>query len=88
LGSTWRISASSPLYGLSLVVGSPFKEEIRVLMFSWREVLATTSIELSCFISKDFVSVVCCSVFHKLSFKNSINSFELSLKNQIASLIS
>jgi hypothetical protein len=55
-------------------VGKPLREEIRVLMFSWRECSAMFSISYS--------------FFHILSFRKSINSFELSLKNQIASLIS
>jgi hypothetical protein len=102
LGSTWRISSSSPLYGLSAVVGSPLKEEIRVWMFSWRECSAMFSKELPFVISKDFVSVVCCSDlfvsdfvsvvccsdFHNLPFRNLINSCGLSLKSQMNSLIS
>jgi hypothetical protein len=95
LGSTWRISASSPLYGLSLVVGSPLNEEIRDLTFSWREVLAMTSMLLlvsivccSDLLVSDFISVVSCSVFHNFPFRNLINSCGLSLKSQIKSLIS
>jgi hypothetical protein len=95
LGATLRNSSGKPPYGLSLVVGSPLGEDIRVVMFSCRLDLAVVSILVlvsivCCFdlCASEFISMVCCSDLPNLSLRNSINSCGLLLKSQIKSLIS